>query len=116
MELSLAGDDGCATGMAILLTAFPRLHAAIEQLQESDDELAGEGVVPEATLREALHAELVRRRTRAASPRRGARRLPMLYAPSPRCWSTTRMRSLRSARSALSAKTVAPAERSSEPC
>jgi hypothetical protein len=61
MELSLAGDDGCDTGMAILRTAFPRLHAAIEKLQESDDELASEGVVPEAALREALHGELVRR-------------------------------------------------------
>ena len=32
MELSLAGDDGCDTRMAILRTAFPRLHAAIEKL------------------------------------------------------------------------------------
>ena len=61
MELSLAGDEGCDTGMAILRTAFPWLHAAIEKLQESDDELASEGVVPEVALREALHGELVRR-------------------------------------------------------
>jgi len=61
MELSLAGEDGCDTGMAILSTAFPRLHGAVEKLQESDDELASEGVVPEATLREVLDGELVRR-------------------------------------------------------
>jgi hypothetical protein len=61
MALSLAGDDGCATGMAILRTAFPVLHAAIEKLEESDEELASEGVVPEAALREALYGELVRR-------------------------------------------------------
>ena len=61
MELSLAGDDGHDTGMEILRTAFPRVHAAIEKLHESDEELASEGVVPEAELREALHGELVRR-------------------------------------------------------
>jgi hypothetical protein len=61
LELSLAGEDGCETGMAILRTAFPRLHAALENLQESDDEAAVEGIVPEAALREALRGELVRR-------------------------------------------------------
>ena len=60
MELSLAGDDGCATGTAILRTAFPMLHAAVEKLEESGEELASEGVVPEGALREALHGELVR--------------------------------------------------------
>ena len=35
MELSLAGDDGYDKGMAILSTAVPNLHAAIEKLYES---------------------------------------------------------------------------------
>jgi hypothetical protein len=61
LELSLAGDAGHDTGMAILGSAFPAVHAAIEKLYESDEELACEGVVPEAALREALHGELVRR-------------------------------------------------------
>jgi hypothetical protein len=61
LELSLAGEDGLDTGMAILRAAFPAVHAAIETLIESEDELASEGVLPEATLREALHGELVRR-------------------------------------------------------
>jgi hypothetical protein len=61
MELSLAGDDGHDTAMAILRTAFPAVHAAIETLDDSDEEAAGEGVVPETVLRDALHRELVRR-------------------------------------------------------
>src|SRR3990172_3308337 len=42
MELSLAGDDGHDTGMAILRTAFPAVHAAIEKRSDSDEELASE--------------------------------------------------------------------------
>jgi len=61
MELSLVGDDGHDTGMAILRTAFPAVHAAIETLCDSDEELASEGVVPTAALLDALHGELVRR-------------------------------------------------------
>ncbi len=61
LELWLAGDAGHDTGMAILRSAFPAVHAAVEKLYESDEELASEGVVPEAELREALHGELVRR-------------------------------------------------------
>ena len=61
MELSLAGDDGHDTGMAVLRTAFPGVYAAVEKLCESDEELACEGVVPEAALRDALHGELARR-------------------------------------------------------
>jgi hypothetical protein len=51
LEVSLAGEDGCETGLAILRTAFPRHHAALEHLQESDEEAAAEGIVPEAALR-----------------------------------------------------------------
>ena len=61
MELSLAGEDGHETGMQILRTAFPLVSAAIDKLQDSDEGLASEGVVPEAELRDALHGELVRR-------------------------------------------------------
>jgi hypothetical protein len=61
MELSLAGEDGHDAGMAILRTAFPAVHAAIETLDDRDEEAAGEAVVPETKLREALRAELVRR-------------------------------------------------------
>ena len=61
IELSLAGEDGHDAGMAILHTAFPAVHAAIETLDDRDEEAAGEAVVPETELREALRAELVRR-------------------------------------------------------
>ena len=60
MELSLAGDDGYETGMAILRGAFPSVHTAIEKHQESDEGLPSEGMVPDAELREMLHGELVR--------------------------------------------------------
>jgi len=61
LELSLAeGDDGLETAGEILRIAFPALHAAVEQFQESDDESAAEGMVPEADLRAALHAEIAR--------------------------------------------------------
>ena len=43
MEVSLVGEDGYDTGMEILRMAFPRVHAAIEKPQESDEELASEG-------------------------------------------------------------------------
>ena len=61
LELSLAGNGGHDTGMEILRAAFPLISAAIEKLRDSDEELASEGVVPEAELRDALHGELVRR-------------------------------------------------------
>ena len=61
LELSLAGEDGHDTAMAILRSAFPAVHAAIEKLYARDEELADEGVVPEAEIREALRGELVRR-------------------------------------------------------
>ncbi len=60
VELSLAGEDGHDAGVAILRSAFPAVHAAIEKLAETDAEAAGEGVVSEPALRDALHAELVR--------------------------------------------------------
>jgi len=61
LELSLAeGDDGLETAGEILRIAFPALHAAVEQLQQRDDEGAVEGIVPEADLRAALHAEIAR--------------------------------------------------------
>ena len=61
LELSLAGEDGHDTAMAILRSAFPAVHAAIERLYDLDEDLASEGVVPEAEIREALRGELVRR-------------------------------------------------------
>ncbi len=61
MELSLAGEDGHDAGTEILQRAFPVVAAAIEKLQDSDEKLAIEGVMPEVALREALHGELVRR-------------------------------------------------------
>ena len=61
MELSLAeGDYGLDTGTAVLRLAFPKIHAAIERLWESDKGVECEGVLPETDLREALHAELAR--------------------------------------------------------
>ena len=61
LELSLAGEDGHDTAMAILRCAFPAVHAAIERLYDLDEDLASEGMVPEAEIREALRGELVRR-------------------------------------------------------
>jgi len=61
LELSLAeGDDGLDMGKAVLRIAFPKIHAAIERLWESDEGGAREGVVREADLRKALHAEIAR--------------------------------------------------------
>jgi len=59
LELSLAGEDGHDAGMEILRTAFPMVSAALEKLPDSDEELASEGVVPQAELRDALRGELV---------------------------------------------------------
>ena len=61
LDISLAeGDDGQDMGEAVLKKAFPILQAAIEKLQSSDEAEAREFILPEADLREALHAELVR--------------------------------------------------------
>src|SRR5438067_10243798 len=60
MELSLAGDDGCATGTEILRTAFTMLHAAGEKLEESRAELSMEVAEPQAALRQAVHGGPVR--------------------------------------------------------
>lgn len=61
LELSVAeGDDGIDMGKEILRIAFPELHAAIERLRDNDEDSAGEGVVPEADLQKALHAEIAR--------------------------------------------------------
>ncbi len=61
IELSLAGaDDGYETGAEILRVAFPKLHALIDRCSETGSELDGEVALPEAELREALHAELKR--------------------------------------------------------
>ena len=60
-ELSLAeGDDGHDTAVAILHKAFPTVHAAIERFHASDETAEPDDVLPEADLREALHAELAR--------------------------------------------------------
>jgi len=61
IELSLAGgDDGFDTGDAVLRKAFPSVHAAIERLHASEEGAEWEGILPEADLREALHAEIAR--------------------------------------------------------
>jgi len=61
LELSLAeGDDGLEMGKEILRVAFPTIHAAVERLRDNDEGDACEGVVPEADLRKALHAEIAR--------------------------------------------------------
>lgn len=54
MELSLAGDDGYDTAKEIVRTAFPELHAVLS----NDEVIEPDGVLAEAALREALHAEL----------------------------------------------------------
>src|SRR5206468_2850669 len=57
MELSLAAaDDGYETGAEVVRLAFPKLHALIERRSET----GGEAALPEAELRQALHAELER--------------------------------------------------------
>ena len=61
MELSLAAaDDGYETGAEVVRRAFPKLHALIERRSETGGELDGEAALPEAELRQALHAELER--------------------------------------------------------
>jgi len=60
MKLSFEGDDGFDIVTAILEKAFPILNAAIERIWKSDEGEKREGVLPEADLREALHAELAR--------------------------------------------------------
>ena len=61
IELSLAGaDDGYETGAEVVRLAFPKLHALIERCSETGGEFDGEAALPEAELRQALHAELER--------------------------------------------------------
>ena len=61
IELSLAdADDGYETGAEVLRLAFPKLHALIERCSETGGEFDGEAALPEAELRQALHAELER--------------------------------------------------------
>ena len=61
IELSFAeADNGYETGAEVLRLAFPKLHALIERCCETGGELDGEAGLPEAELRQALHAELER--------------------------------------------------------
>ena len=61
LDVSLAdGDDGQDTGEAILQKAFPILQAAVEKFRASDEAEERDFILPEADLREVLHAELVR--------------------------------------------------------
>ena len=61
LDVSLAGgDDGHDTGEAILQKAFPVLHATVEKFRASDEAEERDFILPEAELREVLHAELVR--------------------------------------------------------
>ena len=61
IELSLAAaDDGYETGAEVVRLAFPKLHALIERCSETGGEFDGEAALPEAELRQALHAELER--------------------------------------------------------
>ena len=61
LQVCLAdADDGYETGAEILRLAFPKLHAAMERSHEAGDSIDAEGALPEADVREALHAELER--------------------------------------------------------
>jgi len=61
IELSFAGaDDGYETGAEVLRLAFPKLYELIDRCSEAGSDLDGEAALPEAELREALHAELGR--------------------------------------------------------
>ncbi len=61
MEVSLAGgDEGFDTGAEIIRLAFPRIHAAVEDLEKADEAIERDSVLPEADLREVLHRELAR--------------------------------------------------------
>jgi len=61
LEVALAeGDDGIGTATEILRAAFPAIHAAVERLVHGAEEGPGDGVLPEAALQKALHAELSR--------------------------------------------------------
>jgi hypothetical protein len=61
MEISYApGDEGADTGIAILKKAFPVVHGAIESFLKTHEEADDPGVLPEASLRRALHSELAR--------------------------------------------------------
>jgi len=61
MELEIAeGDDGLDMAAEILREAFPAIHAATERYVHGAEEGPGDGVLPEAQLRKAVHAELSR--------------------------------------------------------
>jgi len=61
LELSLGqGDDGLDTGLEIVRSAFPDIHALVEKRYESSEGQDLEGGLSDAELREALHTELVR--------------------------------------------------------